>query len=121
MEQISYLSQSVWLSIPSETRAKLVTLFEFPEKGSVQTMYGPNGPEVISDGYGYDHLKLITLGKMNEILGIETNDFYAAFNLLITHIDKPEEVVVIEEIVLEEVTTNEQTHVEPKKHKTKAK
>lgn len=105
MEQTSLLSQSVWLELPLETRAKLATLFEMPEKGSVQTMYGPTGPTVISDGYSYDHLKRITLEKMNEFLGTDSNNFYATFRNLVKHLDDiiGGEKIVIEEIIVEEM------------------
>lgn len=105
MEQ-SLLSQSVWLSLPLETRAKLAKLFDFPEKGSVQTMYGPNGPVVISDGYNYGHLKLISLDKMQEMLGSKSENFYEVFNATVAAIDdllNPQEV--IEEITITETIT----------------
>lgn len=85
--ETSLLSQSVWLALPIETRAKLVKLFNFPDKGSVQTMYGPNGPEVISDGYGYHHLQLITLEKMQMMLGSDSPDFYDLFRAIVANID----------------------------------
>lgn len=107
MEQTSLLSQSVWLELPLETRAKLAALFEMPEKGSVQTMYGPTGSVVISDGYSYDHLKLITLQKMNELLGTDSDNFYATFKNLVKHIDdiiSGEKIVIeMEKIIIDEV------------------
>lgn len=93
MEQ-SLLSQSVWLSLPLETRAKLANLFSFSEKGSVQTMYGPNGPVVISDGYNYDHLKLITLEKLQKRMGSQSDNFYDLFNHLVEVIDNFDSVTV---------------------------
>lgn len=102
MEQ-SLLSQSVWLALPLNTRAKLAKLFEFPENGSVQTMYGPNGPVVISDGYSYDHLKLISLRKMQELLGSDSTNFYDLFRATVANVDdllNPQEVV--EEIMITE-------------------
>lgn len=87
MEQPSLLSQSVWLGLSKSTRSQIATLFEFPPIGNVQTMYGPTGPVVLSDGYGYDALKLITLDKMNSILGTDTDNFYTAFKDLVKHID----------------------------------
>lgn len=87
MEQTSLLSQSVWLALPKPTRVQLAAVFEFPPIGNVQTMYGPTGPVVLSDGYGYDALKLITLDKMNAILGTDTDNFYTAFKNLVKNID----------------------------------
>lgn len=83
----SLLSQSFWLALPIETRTKLALLFDMPEKGNVEVSYGPEGPKVISDGYGYEHLKLITIERMNEILGTEYSDFYATFGVLIDNLD----------------------------------
>lgn len=106
----SLLSQSVWLDLPLATRAKLASLFEFPEKGSVQTMYGPNGPVVLSDGYSYEHLKLITLEKMNAMLGTTSNNFYATFKTLLLHLDDViggESVVIEEEVIIVEATPEE--------------
>lgn len=87
MEQTSLLSQSVWLALPKPMRVQLAAVFEFPPIGNVQTMYGPTGPVVLSDGYGYDALKLITLDKMNAILGTDTDNFYTAFKNLVKNID----------------------------------
>lgn len=102
MEQ-SLLSQSVWLSLPLATRSKLAELFEFPERGSVQTMYGPNGPEVITDGYGYNHLKLITTEKMQEITGSESDNFYELFKKTVRFVNGEEEeraeLLAIDELI----------------------
>jgi hypothetical protein len=83
----SLLSQSVWLGLSLETRAKLAKLFDFPEKGSVQVVNGPTGSVVISDGYGYDHLKLITTKKMQEILNTKSDNFYSLFDTLVKNLD----------------------------------
>lgn len=82
------LSQSFWLALPSEVRAKLVVLFDFPEKGNVNVTYGPNGPVVTSDGYTYEHLKLITIERMNEMLGTDETDFYKAFQMVVDDLDE---------------------------------
>lgn len=97
MEQTSLLSQSVWLELPKPTRAKIAALFEFPEKGNIQTMYGPTGPVVISDGYGYDALKLITMERMQELTGSKSDNFYQLFKKIVMLVD--EESVAPEEIV----------------------
>lgn len=112
MEQ-SLLSNSVWLDLPLETRAKLAILFEMPEKGSVQTMYGPNGPRVLSDGYSHDHLKLVTLEKMNTMLGTDSDNFYATFKLLVKNLDEVigGEVIVIEEKILFAITDEDMQEV----------
>lgn len=84
----SLLSQSVWLELPQDTRSKLAKLFNFPEKGGVQVQNGPQGARVISDGYGYDSLKLVTLDKMNELLGTDTDNFYSAFKDMVNNLDE---------------------------------
>lgn len=85
--ETSLLSQSVWLDLPLQTRAKLAKLFEFPEKGSVQVVYGAEGPKVLNDGYGYDHLKLITIEKMQQLLASDSDNFYYLFGALVNNLD----------------------------------
>lgn len=83
MEQTSLLSQSVWLELPKATRTKIASVFNFPEKGNVQTMYGPHGPVVLNDGYGYDALKLVTLERMQELTGSQSDNFYHLFKKIV--------------------------------------
>lgn len=85
--ETSLLSQSVWLDLPLQTRAKLANLFDFPEKGSVQVVYGAEGPKVLNDGYGYDHLKLITMEKMQQMLPSDSDNFYHLFGALVKNLD----------------------------------
>lgn len=116
MEQ-SLLSQSVWLSLPLETRAKLAKLFELPEKGSVQTMYGPNGPEVITDGYGYNHLKLISLEKMQAMLSSDSMNFYDLFRAVVANLDD----LLDPKTLVEEITITKTIIEAPKKRGRKPK
>lgn len=127
MEQPSYLSQSIWLELPKDTREKLAALFEMPPRGSVQVTSGPLagggfGDRITSDGYGPDHLRLITLDKMNELLGTDTDNFYAAFKELVKNVDDilngefktiyNQPVTPKLEIVIEEVTLEQAREVE---------
>lgn len=115
----SLLSQSVWLSLPQETRAKLVVLFGMPPKGNVNVVWGPEGAKVMTDGYGYEHLKLITLEKLQEIVGDNDDNFYRLFRYVVENIDDISSGAVIvkdvENVVKAEEKLIEDTKNLPKK------
>lgn len=85
--QVSLLSQHVWLQLPQDTRNKLAKLFDLKKSGTIMTTIGPEGAQVISDGYNFQDFYPITVKRMNEILAWDEDDFYALFNAVIENID----------------------------------
>lgn len=110
MEQTSLLSQSVWLSLSRETREKLAVLFSLNKSGGVQVSNGPTGAVVLSDGYTYQDLSVITTERMQEVTGSDSENFYLLFKKVVAIVndevyeDELEELIeVVEEEILENV------------------
>ncbi len=90
------LAYNTWLSLPRETRAKLVVLFNIPRSGEniVRTAsVSPQGNiqgEVTSDGHSAKDLYAITIEKMQEYTGIISPDFYFLFDATLNRLDGKE-------------------------------
>ena len=104
INKVSLLSPHVWLSLSLETRAKIAEMFSLVKSGTPIVNIGPNGGEVISDGYSVGDFALITIHKMNEILGTDSKDFYELFDKIVDKVegkekvDEPDTLLVGEEI-----------------------
>lgn len=88
-QQLSYVA---WMSLPVETRQKLVALFVIEKTGEsvvhVGAMTGGNiSGEHKSDGYTPKDLAIISLEKMQEITGSKNDNFYELFGQLVKDID----------------------------------
>lgn len=102
------LAYNIWLSLPSDTRVKLTTLFAIPRTGEVIVRSGGmiNGNiagEITQDGHSAKDLYAITVEKMQAILSTDDTDFYKMFNHIVENIDyimEPKEIEVIEEVVV---------------------
>ena len=84
---VSLLSQHYWMSLSKETRTKLVSLFSIPHTGEAVVSYGPTGPTVQTDGYTYQDLLSISTEKMQELLGVESTDFYELIGEVVVNVD----------------------------------
>lgn len=93
----SLLSAQVWLSLPKDTRAKIANLFDITKSGSVYVVNGPTGPQVQSDGYSYQDLSVITVERMQQITGSESDNFYHLFKNIVAIVN--EEAPIEEEVV----------------------
>lgn len=103
------LAYNVWLSLPAETRMKLMKLFGIPRTGEVvvqtgEMINGNIGSIVKNDGHAAGDLYAITTEKMQALLKTDDTDFYKMFNHIVENIDyltepKVEETVEITEIV----------------------
>lgn len=92
------LSYVAWLSLPVETRQKLVALFEMPKTGESvirvgAMMDGNIGAEQTSDGYTPKDLQVITLEKMQEVAGSKSTNFYELFAQVVKDVDDYVETV----------------------------
>lgn len=87
------LSYVAWLSLPTETRQKLVALFEIPKTGESVIRVGAIvdgniSAEQTSDGYTPKDLQVITLEKMQEVAGSKSTNFYELFGQIVKDIDE---------------------------------
>ena len=84
---VSLLSQHVWLSLKSDTRAKLAEMFGLKKSGTPMVNIGAYGAEVISDGYSPVDFVPISINRMNEILGTASKDFYELFDKIVDKVE----------------------------------
>lgn len=95
MDTQPLLAYNVWLSLPHETRRKLETLFQIPRTGEVivrvggMTPEGNIGGEATQDGHSAKDLYAITIEKMQEFTGIDSDDFYLLFNQTVAFVTNP--------------------------------
>jgi hypothetical protein len=82
--QVSY---QIWIKLPKEIRAKLVTMFHIPRTGSAVVDYGAEGNKVVSDGFTPKDIEAITLEKMQKVLDSDSTDFYGMLEEIIVNID----------------------------------
>lgn len=108
------LAYNVWMSLSRETRAELARTFNIPRTGEVVVrsmglIDGNIGGEVQSDGYRPQDLYAITVPKMQEFTGSDSNDFYKLFDQTLNIVDPPiviteglevapKEIIVIDEV-----------------------
>lgn len=102
---VPLLSQPVWLRLSQEMRGKLVRLFGLKRTGATETYMGRDSVvRVVSDGFTAGDLLAVTTGKMQELLGSDSTDFYGLFDDVVANIDtlldgsflQPREVIEIE-------------------------
>lgn len=92
MNDGTLLSYSVWLSTPQETRRKLVTLFDIPRTGESivrvgQIINGNISGEAQQDGHSPSDLRAVSLVRMQELLGVDNENFYSLFKTTVDNID----------------------------------
>lgn len=106
---VSLISQSVWLSLSLEQRAKLVKLFGLKRSGIVITNIGPEGGIVQSDGYMPQDLMPITIAQMQEFLRSDSNDFYKLFHEIVENVDALLDGTfhIVQSVHVEEMVTKE--------------
>lgn len=97
------LSYVTWMSLDQATRQKLVALFDIPRSGHTNVSYGvmPDGTPgafATSDGHTPEDLQAVTRERMEEILGVQSDNFYALFRDLVENIDDFVETEPIEEL-----------------------
>lgn len=83
----NFLSYSIWLSLPMDTRWKIANLFDIKPRGVKETIMLHSGGQVISDGFVHADLAIITKEKMKEITGVESDDFYTQFQALVDKVE----------------------------------
>ncbi len=103
INKVSLLSPHVWLSLKVETRAKIAELFGLTKSGTPIVNIGPNGGEVVSDGYSIMDFFPITIHKMNEILGTNSKDFYELFDKIVDRVEEKEIIFFVTPTVMEEI------------------
>jgi len=88
------LAYNIWLSLPNDTRNKLVKLFDIPRTGEVivrsgkMTAEGNIGNEVQQDGHSPKDLYAITVEKMQKYTDLASDDFYFLFDKVIEKLEK---------------------------------
>lgn len=87
--KVTLLSTSAWLSLSQEARAKLAEKFNLKKSGTPQTTIGAYGGKVESDGYTPQDLANITVARMQEILDVDSTDFYDLFRQIVGVIENP--------------------------------
>ncbi len=116
-----------WLSLPLETRNKLVEIFNIPRSSSTEV----EDNRVVSDGYTHHDLAYITIEAMQGfLLDTVENDYFKLFHRVLDAI-KPEEPKIEEIVIVEDaaseglpvpepeiINTNNIIQDEPKKEDT---
>lgn len=96
MDTQPLLAYNTWLSLPRETRNKLVQLFNIPRTGESVVRSGAVSPEgnimgeVTSDGHSAKDLYAITVEKMQEYTGSKHADFYKLWDETVSQLNAPE-------------------------------
>lgn len=90
-----------WISLPSETRSKLVEVFNIPRSGNTEV----EDQTVVTDGYTHRDLSTITIEKMQGFL-LDTieDDYFKLFHRVLDAI-KPPEITLEDSIEIEETAT----------------
>ena len=81
------LSYHIWLSLPPEVRHKLVTLFDMPRTGRTVVEYRATGVVVTSDGFTPIDLQSVSLRRMQEMLGSDSDNYYKLFEVVVLNLD----------------------------------
>lgn len=69
------LAYSIWLGLSMETRQKLAQMFGFTQRTGTEVV----AQRVVRDGFAHEDLWLITVEKMQAVLGTNETDFYKLF------------------------------------------
>jgi len=94
----NFLSYSVWLSLPSETRYKIADLYGLKATGIREVV----DSRVVSDGFLHASLAVITKESMREKTGLKSDDFYILFNALVESVNKKAEPEIKQQDVQQE-------------------
>ena len=76
---IPSVSIGSWVSLPSEVRSRIRTLFEIPKSSTVDVIDGV----IATDGVTHEDFKVLTVEKMQKYLGDESTDFYKLFDKVV--------------------------------------
>lgn len=99
------LSPNQWLQFPMEVRSKLKVIFSIPRsKGTIL-----EGNVVKSDGHTFEDLAVITVGKMQEYLATEEEDFMRLLTTIVESIEAElaSETPIIEAVDPEQLIVDE--------------
>lgn len=102
------LSVPDWVSLPQDIRTKLKNQFQIPRSGGSEVQTFSTGNRIVSDGHTHQDLKAISLEKLQEFVGSNSQDFYGLFQQAIDKLN----IVVgpnVEQI-LEQKTADKLTH-----------
>lgn len=94
------LAYNTWLALPQETRHKLEKLFDIPRTGEVivrvggMTSAGNIGGVATNDGHSAGDLYAISVEKMQEITGSDSDNFYALFKEVVESLDPVSEAAI---------------------------
>lgn len=95
------LSMSMWVSLSSEQRNRIRTIFKIPRSGSVEVQ----DARIVTDGTTPRDFESLTIQKMQEYLGDTSTDFHKLFDKVIARVqdDIEGKSVVIPEVKMTEV------------------
>ena len=79
MNQQTILSTHMWVSLPTEVRYKIRTLFNIPRSSNTVVDDGV----VLTDGTTHADLSHLTVEKMQEYLGESSTDFHKLFDQVV--------------------------------------
>jgi len=77
------LSTHMWVSLPNEVRRRIRVVFGIPKSGFTEVSDGV----IISDGVTQEDFKSLTINKMKEYLGEESDDFHKLFDKVVAKIN----------------------------------
>lgn len=108
---IPQLGQGQWVSLPFETRLKLIDIFGIKRSGGV--IMADN--RVLSDGHTDKDLSVLNVEAMQKYLGVDEADFFKLFNLVLDRLQKLEDFAKEEkekELTVKQEESAEKTRIE---------
>lgn len=95
-----------WVSLPQETRNRLIEIFSLKKSGHVEV----ENKTVMTDGYTNQDLAGITVEKMQEYTGTDEEEYFSLFKAVLAKIEGE----MVEELKKEiEESQNEESKDEP--------
>src|SRR5574343_35013 len=108
---IPQIGQGQWVSLPFETRLKLIDIFGIKRSGGV--IMADN--RVLSDGHTDKDLSVLNVEAMQKYLGVDEADFFKLFNLVLDRLQKLEDFAKEEkekELTVKQEESAEKTRIE---------
>lgn len=88
------LSTHTWVSLSNEQRARVRELFNIPRSSHVVV----NDGHIETDGTTSEDFKHLTVGKMQDYLHIDSEDFLKLFDMVLSRIQDEIEGTVVEQV-----------------------
>lgn len=111
------LSISMWVSLPTEVRYKIRSLFSIPRSSNTVVSDG----HIETDGTTTEDFKHLTIAKMQEYLDQDITDFHKLFDMVVAKVTDDIEGRKPTETIMASSDSPMTVIIEPKKRGRKAK